>query len=141
MTKDRTEWEELACRVEGLTGPCRETDALIAIAVDAMGEYGEKSAREIMAGSPKNTVADLAKYWPRLRRYTASLDAALALVPEGWELALYGATDGCKPQAQLETPEMRADWRNPIDGEASSLALALTAAALRARNTENSHDR
>lgn len=68
--------------------------------------------------------------------YTRSVDAALTLVPEGWDGALYLATDTHKPEVQLETPAMRSalsmdDER--VEGAAATLPLALCAAALRAK--------
>ncbi len=67
-------------------------------------------------------------------RYTASLDAALSLVPEGWAWAVYGgareeivATAYCVPNGgRLPWP----DWVTDIC--AATPALALCAAALRA---------
>lgn len=70
-------------------------------------------------------------------RFTASLDAALALVPEGWECALYWGVRGFPPQAQLEPCDTR---EFQIDGVAVSPALALCAAALRARAVKEGRD-
>lgn len=67
--------------------------------------------------------------------YTSSLDAAMTLVPAGWDGALYLATDSHGPCVQLETPAMREGFFMEYEGaqgKAATLPLALTAAALRA---------
>jgi hypothetical protein len=115
---------ELAARCEAATGPDRELDALIYRALagfptDHWYRYGETH------------LAD-----DRVPAVTASLDAAMTLIPEGWDGALYLAADAHKPCVQLETPEMRSSFRmleEMAEGTADSLALALTAACLRAR--------
>ena len=73
-------------------------------------------------------------------RYLALLDAEAwasaveMLVPEGWEWALYGPTDGFRAQAQLETSAMRAkpDFE-PVSAFGEHIALALAIACLKAR--------
>jgi hypothetical protein len=67
--------------------------------------------------------------------YTASLDAAIRLVPEGWSVGL-GDLRGRDPvvwRAHLrdhnDPDEMKRQW---VEGHAVTPALALTAAALRA---------
>ncbi len=96
----------LAERVEGLTGPCRETDGEI--------EWLLQLAPCDISGP-----------------FTASLDAALGLVPEGhyWALLMHGEEDGF--QATCTPLHAGLDWRR-----AATPALALTAAALRARAAE-----
>lgn len=78
---------DLAARCEAATEPDRELDAMIAVAVDFVGEDSNPpSARALhtdFGGS--NSFADIGKHWPRLPPYTASLDAAMSLylrVPE-----------------------------------------------------------
>jgi hypothetical protein len=63
----------------------------------------------------------------------AFLDAAASLVPEGWEVAVYWAVSRMKPEAQLERAEVRDVL---VSAEAATPALALAAAALRARAME-----
>lgn len=70
--------------------------------------------------------------------YTASIDAAMTLVPSGWSTALYWGEPGFQPEAQLETQEMRDRMGasfEPLSATAATPALALTAAALKALAT------
>ncbi len=111
----------LAERCESATGPDRELDAEIAVAVDAQGQTGEQSVREILAGSRVNTIADVAKFWPRLERYTASLDAALILVGDQvWKVedhpaygvaAVVGEEQGFSPSNVPASPSRRRSPR------------------------------
>ena len=100
---------DLAERCEKAQGPDRELD------------------REIAEATKPD-------FWLVPPRYTASLDAALSLVPEGWAWAVYGgareeivATAYCVPNGgRLPWP----DWVTDIC--AATPALALCAATLRA---------
>lgn len=78
---------------------------------------------------------------PKLMRYTASLDAALTLVPEGylWTAATYRAEEDAPPYyADCMSPETfsGAEWGEAFTGQANGPALGLCAAALRARATQ-----
>jgi len=108
MTK-RDDLIALAERVEALEGPCRETDADIYLAADAANGSFEKL-------------------------YTASLDAAMTLAPEGWtyisvEICAHGKP-GQHCRASVERLHDDEDQR--CAGYAKEPALAITAAALRA---------
>lgn len=125
----------LAEKVESLTGPCRETDGLIARA----------AGFEVL---PHPQTAD-----PMYRHYggmlmnpvpafTASLDAAMTLVPEGLRLMLSEWDDEAHLRAKgawqsvLSKPGCDASFdamRGYRCDHAATPALALTAAALRAR--------
>ena len=105
---------ELADRVSALGGPDREVDFEIEKLVRPRAYMLDGPARQDPA-------------------YTASLDAAMTLVPDGWEW-----------QMEAEETEMffppspwtyRVEMGNLIKVEAATPALALTAAALRARAT------
>jgi hypothetical protein len=103
----------LAYRVEGLDGVDHEVDRLIA---DAIGwqqiitnERGEQAFRF-------------------LRRYTGSLDAAMTLVPGGFQFEV--TTTGYKPGATVCGDSLTGVHEGSY---AATPALALTAAALRAR--------
>lgn len=133
---------ELAERVENLDGPCRETDAEIAIIVrcrstlkgtpveswfwDNFNEWQASKAGRVYALNNRGERG----VWFDIPKYTASIDAAMTLVPKGAEIQLtdiYGvaaATVGCN------TPEPEHAWH-----KGGILALALCAAALRARGT------
>ncbi|MBP0492124.1 hypothetical protein [Roseomonas indoligenes] len=94
---------ELAARVEALTGADFETDRAIDVVVRKGG------------------------YWSP-PAYTASLDAALTLVPEDEPVTLgMRQTSTTLPWARIGKP-----WHG-ADTTAATPALALTAASLRAR--------
>lgn len=143
----------LARRVEEATGADRELDALIALACvpEVTGWVRHPNHETCSEISADHLLGEL---WPseggfyawlhhkenipcfQAPRYTASIDAAMTLVPEGWDGALYLATGDHKPQVQLETPAMRLAFtmeEEMAQGSAATLPLAITAAALRAR--------
>jgi hypothetical protein len=109
---------ELAERCEKAEGPDRWLDVEIAAALprgdwwqDCMGEPG---------------------YEPR--HFTASIDAALTLVPEGWFVASLsqdatGWWAGLRPAIASVTTEWTGGWE-----PSPNAALALCAASLRARS-------
>lgn len=112
---------ELADRVEALSGPCRTTDALIAEAVGA--KHGPD-------GGWCND--DNGDYWTTdecADLYTASMDAAMSLLPEGWFLEL--EQHSASWTASLASHLWFDDRRETVDGGAATPALALTAASLR----------
>jgi hypothetical protein len=137
--RQRTDLVELAKRVEALDGPCRETDVAIGLGIDwahrSMGctlrqfhALGE-SVPEMAADAERQTSILL-----QLPRYTASLDAAMTLVPEGWQywevrMKRIGTDD---PAAVAEISRMTGDDVDYENGFAVTPALALTAAAIRA---------
>lgn len=100
--------EALAARVEALAGPCREVDAEIAGTEVSTAMWHDEDE------SPS---------------FTASLDAATTLVPSEafWSITM-SADRRFHACCQRTGP---LDWR-----EAATPALALTAAALRARATQ-----
>jgi len=115
---------ELAERVEAATGPDRELDRAIS---DALGV-----GRFHAAGSSA---------W----QYTSSLDTAMTLVPEGWLLQFLQEIDYLDGEdaGPPWTAELR--WRENFSSSGRSAcqvwcatpALALCAAALRARSQES----
>ena len=116
------QWLDLAERIEAATGADREIDLAI--------------ARLRGVTILKRNLRDTANYETTYWEYTASLDAAMTLVPDGWDGVLYLATEYTMPCAQLETPAMRARFSMDYEaatGEAVTLPLALCAAACRAR--------
>lgn len=99
--------EELAEKVERLEGPSREVDALIANQLILPLDWGMSPLR-----------------------YTASLDAAMSLVPKGldWMIDNFdGAKSGFRCSAGVFSGSQWIDCR-----AAATPALALTAASLRA---------
>ncbi|GAA4825640.1 hypothetical protein GCM10023232_24490 [Sphingosinicella ginsenosidimutans] len=129
------QWLDLAERIEAATGANYQLDCDI---WDALYP-GERDARFVKVNASyggRLGPADRDGYVQPLRAVTASLDAALTLVPEGWDGVLYLATEYTRPCAQLETPAMRARFSMDYEsatGEAVTLPLALCAAACRAR--------
>lgn len=116
----RAELIALAERVEGLAGPCRETDAEIAEAVGE--EHGRKSGWCNSDNGDYYVIEECA------RPYTASLDAAMTLVPEGhfW-LRLSELT---MTVSRPDPNEKR--WAKHFEAAGATPALALVAASLRA---------
>lgn len=119
----------LADRVEGAEGPSYALDCEI--------------ARAINPQATSQTVPPA---------YSASLDAAMTLVPEGWQCGfeMHGCYDQVdRPEAWCwpYSSDFEPDWRDGNEGYrsnphgyravAATPALALVAAALRARNGSN----
>jgi hypothetical protein len=120
---------EMAERCEGLTGPDRETDEAIERALpptDARIQlpslWNERAAK--FHGSRIGEY-DGDDYIPAA--YTASLDAAMTLVPEGYDWAVFHTNGGLTIHAWCGSRE---------DIFAATPALALTAACLRARASQ-----
>jgi hypothetical protein len=103
---------ELASRCEAATGPERELDIAIGQAV------GTWPAAPNTFKFPK--------------RYTASLDAAMTLVPEGWGYCIEQERPSRAPEACLSPPDSEPWGHGSIDAEAATAPLAIVAAALRA---------
>lgn len=127
--------EALAVRCEQATGPDRELDGLVEVARDPMREtilYNKpgRFPREAVRGPVKDLVLsgrDLADYI-NAPAYTASVDAALTLVPEGHFFAV-----STHPRGAFAIVGATEDGEAGRSAEAvATPALALTAAALRA---------
>ena len=115
---------KLAERVEALSGPDREVDSEI----DRLTFRGPFEAR--LCGCMGNCLPGHPAYngaCVSVPHYTASLDAAMTLVPEGcgWSLvqATYEKSYGCVESGDDRTPDLEARAATP--------ALVLCAAALR----------
>jgi hypothetical protein len=117
---------KLAERCEQAMGPDHQLDADIA-ATQGWSNFSLKDRRGALGRPPVRTGKTLMLEW--VRRYTASLDAAMTLVPEGWYW-----------QVGQGNHAWAAAYENPIppstrvDSIAATPALALCAAALRARS-------
>lgn len=119
---DRAALLALAERVEGLEGPDRVVDVEIATALGCGWDYAAD-------WGPRGLERPVA--YP----YTASIDAAMMLVPEGWLVTHFselGLAGGCV--CALGNPETSQDATS--DHGARTLALALTAVDLRAHARE-----
>jgi hypothetical protein len=114
---------DLAERCEKATGPDRELDLEIAIAV-----WGRPGVL-VMRHDPETNTNREYTHWD----FTASIDAAMTLVPEGW---FFSGLDQCSPSVQVWTEGNKARYSPQLDGlHAATPALALCAASLRARAT------
>jgi len=123
---------ELADRVEKASGPDRELDVSIGSTVfDVEWRPYRPNARKTW-GFQRAAKDDVVFYGTEsVPRYTASLDAAMTLVPSniGFQLTVYSdVKPGC-------TVGLHGDLER-----AATPALALTAAALRARTQQESSD-
>jgi hypothetical protein len=122
---------QLAERCEKAVGPNRELDVHIALEVGT-AELADGYTPEQVFGIGCHAYDGLA--------YTASLDAAMQLVPEGWQgEGLYwwsGCPAGC---VLVQTHFADGQWVREtgflgrVKADAATSALALCAAALRAR--------
>lgn len=115
---NRDELLALAARVEAATGPDREIDYAIFCAT---------------------AIKERANYWhpTEENHFTASIDAAMSLVPEGclWNLSYLGG----RCRSDVYPPGF--DWNQPPAwASAVTPALALTAAALRALAQQENSD-
>ena len=134
MSKSEAELIELAGRCERATGPDRELDAEIAKAVGYEVEWatiGPDHRREELV-QVRTYPGELSPTSRNLRRYTASIDAAMTLVPEG-----YFWTGGTHPEfgaAMVVTNDPDSELNA---SKAATPALALAAAALKARATQS----
>lgn len=117
--------EQLIAALERAEGPSRELDADIAWALghDVTKHTTLADYAHAFPGTPED-----AEYWHPLPAYTSSLDAALTVVPEGWDWCI--ACISGKWVAQVgEADTFMAE------GAASngSAAIALCIAALKAK--------
>lgn len=132
--------EALAERVEQASGPDRELDWLVGDAIGAAGSpCGGPLGHRLSTPPPfaKVFVSGGKRHYDGVShvRYTASLDAAMTLAPEGAGLKLdrYWLREGEAWSASLHTGGIPTDpARAFVSEDAHSAALALTSACLRA---------
>jgi hypothetical protein len=121
----------LADRCEQATGPDRELDRLIEQCLPGVAEHPHPRSRA--DGYVISEDGHYDGYDPGqgylASRYTASLDSAMTLVPEGWPVR-----DLCQWN---ESWTVALDWPErrycQVDAEGKTAPLALCAAALKAR--------
>ena len=132
----RTTLLALAERVEAATGADSELDAEIAISVGWYRSYYGADER-IVWRSPDDTT------FANPLRYTASLDAAMSLVPSG-QMQVVDLTLGWNADDPKEWPAVTVRWYPPGNTgndwhamivTAATPALAICIAALRAHST------
>lgn len=106
--------EELAARVEALTGPDRDMDV----------EIARYRGVTVLLRNDEGTANYETTHW----HYTASIDAAMSLVPEGLFARIY-----CEASQAVIVRSFSGGWLEVSrSGLCHDPALALTAAALRA---------
>jgi hypothetical protein len=127
MTRDTL--NDLAERCERATGPDRELDAAIFCAFPHAGVRSCTPAKKPGAVTALYEIGGYAAFQSPL--YTASLDAAMTLVPEGWHKAFNSQVGGAWVwPSGAEYLDAINDPR-ATRGTAATPALALCAAALR----------
>ena len=112
--------QDLIERVEAATGPDEAIDLEIARLQDTV------CLRRNLADTGNEEFT----HW----RYTASIDAALTLVPDGWEYCIYGGNPNCTDSVEIGPISGRGQFMNvEYEAGAPTAALAICAAALKAR--------
>jgi hypothetical protein len=134
---DREKLIELAGRVEALTGPDREVDALIGFEVGTLHLAEGYAPRDVFGAGCR------AYDGPA---YSGSIDDAMTLVPEGWLIdniaeAKWPDRKGrpwwCALSPRDPVKARHKGWPHQCaEFDCATPALALTAAALRARAAE-----
>ena len=129
---------ELAARIERAEGPDRALDAEIAVAVYG-GEIVWKMTNYTMESYPARRYASAQHVGgygnDHVPEYTASIDAAMQLVPSGWKLRQMHFNAPCADDRKWHL-NLRGgkEGGDRFVGRGSTPALALSAAALRARS-------
>lgn len=123
---------DLAARCEAASGADRELDVRVSLALSGT-PYAESDVADIL--NYRDEPTGYGKYRPAdeyVPTYTSSLDAAMKLVPEKltWHAGRHVHAGWCN--AYIVVPQHRDQH---IYVKAKTPALALTAAALRARAT------
>ena len=131
-----TDLSQLIERLEKAKGPDRELDALIAIKIGGAVRITTGHGTRHQVLWPDNEIAqggDI-EMLPDVPLYTASIDAALTLVPEGWSFEVRASAVGDKGQANVW--HYLKEYHAYSQRECASPAIALCIAALRARQGE-----
>ena len=139
MTADPATLTALASRCEAAEGPSRELDAEITVALTEGATGVERPPLDGLTDEPQagwlltfDTPRPWTERWVCVPAYTASLGAALTLVPEGRDWSMWTVLGRCMASVAHAQP---AAWV-PHHAKARTPALALCAAALRARPAE-----
>ena len=115
--------QDLIERLEKATGPDRELDEDIAHAV---------GVRSVMQWDHEACGGD-GSFEHMFPRYTYSIDAALTLVPEGWEWRIDGGYLPDRHYACVMNMGLVSEPQFTVDKTPSTPAIALCIAALKAR--------
>lgn len=128
---DAAKLRELADKVEKLSGPDRETDCLIHNAL-----WGTRMWADTHGFECHDTNGHGGMWRANPPRYTASLDAAMTLVPEGWWLEALSDQISAGPDSMTILgcmAELGCYGRLGKQRVAETRPLAVASAALRAR--------
>ena len=128
--------DELIAALEKADGPDRELDALIWLLVNYPDWRKHKDWRKTNGWAEESRPSSMVSYYTAdglggsgsANHYTASIDAALTLVPEGWSWSVDHLL-GQKPGAVLNNKPFS---KTAIATEGATPALAICIAALRA---------
>lgn len=133
--------KDLIERVERAEGPCRELDVAIAVSIDWRWDDWEEGDPTVRGHVEKHGLGWMVErcrqsvtVWPRLLpAYTASIDAAMTLLPDGWRLRQMHFAAPCA-DCRKWTINLYGgrEGENCFHAEAATPALALVAASLRA---------
>lgn len=128
-------YADLIERLEKAEGPDRESDAAIYQAV-----FGEEPVM-VMAASygPNEKIQPVGVAGGQyVRRFTASIDAALTLVPKGYGFSIYAATADFSAASIYDPPAIDERGHRITNGRGAggnrTPAIALCIASLRARS-------
>jgi hypothetical protein len=119
----------LIARIEAATGPDRELDAEIALAV---GVVPKDAFRPCASIDPGTFGTGAYSFW-KAPRFTGSVDAAMTLIPEEWGWTLHSDGSGEIYKNVPANMAPGAPGSTVISFEGNTASLSLCAAALRAR--------
>jgi hypothetical protein len=123
---ERATFLALADRCEQAAGPDRKLDGAVWCAANGYPFVKWDGAGAVWRGAD-GSIQHRAAY--RVPPYTASLETAIALVPEGCEWLRKNP----ESMTVYRVPDDLKEWAQHIYGRGATPALALCAAALRAR--------
>jgi len=107
---------------------------------DQVEQWTSEEAERFELGVDVNEALGIASYITEDGDPCLSVDGAIAIVPEGYDFAI-SREGGSGFSAQVMPNGCDAfDWRTGISSRARSMAMALTAAALRARAAQHDHE-
>lgn len=126
---------DLIAALERADGPSRELDAEIDVAVKPDGYSMWCSERLPVRETLSSGLVIVKEYTYQVARYTASLDAALTLIPENqWFLMGAGKTRPDEPLYGVQIIRQNSDTVIAEAEHDGGLAIALCISALRARS-------
>lgn len=133
--------DDLIARVEAATGPDRELDCLIFFYVKGIDEDASEwvAEREFDGEERGPIMSSLADHLFGVPKFSESIDSAVGLVPEGFSIHMTIQVDGlCFCYVHSNALVLQASAPGALSlPDRKPPAIALCAAALRARKMEN----